>query len=190
MTQPTATIIAACIAVTAALIAFAGVVINAWVTNRQHRERLAAERATRDRDEQIATATRKRDEAIAEVVAATEVAMRAWTLVGAAHNNAVGLHDATPWTPGEAQLALEECETADMRLAIFGLEKAQSYFRAYVDEVRKIWDGLNDPDVMYHDGPPGYIEANKAIDKMRNSFRTTVADLDLGVTAAASVRER
>lgn len=181
MTQPAATIIASCIAVGAALIAFLGVIVNAWVTSRQHRQRLDAERQARDRDERIAAARRRRAEAIGEVTAATEVAMRAWTLIGAAHNELWDIYDATPWTPGEAQTALEECATAEMRLAVFGLDPARDACKNYAEVMRRIWQDT----IQKVDGGPSFGPGHDAMAALRAAFRQTVADLDADVTAAA-----
>ncbi|UAK39656.1 hypothetical protein K8O93_08400 [Gordonia bronchialis] len=181
MTQPAATIIASCIAIGAALIAFFGVIVNAWVTSRQHRQRLDAERRARDRDEKIAAARRRRDEAIGEVTAATEVAMRAWTLIGAAHNELWDIYDATPWTPGEAQTALEDCATAEMRLAVFGLDQARDACKSYAEVMRRLWEET----IQDVDGGPSFKSGHDAMAALRTAFRQTVADLDAEVTAAA-----
>lgn len=181
MTQPAATIIASCIAVGAALIAFLGVIVNAWVTSRQHRQRLDAEREARDRDQRIAAARRRRDVAIDEVIATAEVAMRAWTLIGAAHNELWDIYDATPWTPGEAQSALEECATAEMRLAVFGLDQARDACKSYADVMRQIWEAT----IHEVDGGPSFKPGHDAMAALRTAFRRTVVDLDAEVTEAA-----
>lgn len=53
MTQPAATIIASCIALSAALLAFIGVIVNNWNQNRMERDRAKRETAERRRLERI-----------------------------------------------------------------------------------------------------------------------------------------
>lgn len=82
LTQPQATICAAVIALVAALIALGGVLVNARVSERQHREKDAA--TLRDRN---------RKDAVDAMVEALAASMRLWDLVGTIHSLAVGLDD-------------------------------------------------------------------------------------------------
>lgn len=184
MTQPLATIIAACIAVLAATIALVGVMLTVRSNERQHRERVESEQVARDRDATRASAVRRRDEAAEEIVAASEVAMRVWMLVGAAHNELIGIPDATPWTAGEAQLALEDCSARVMRLEIFGLDQASAALSSYRAALGVIWDGTVDP----YGGAPDFSPGHEEMAKLRGAFTQTVSNLEQQVHRSPSSR--
>lgn len=173
MSQPWATVIAALIAVVAAGLALTGVLLTLRANERQHKERLDAERVARDNDERVAAAVRRRDEAVRELVSASESAMRAFNLVGSAHAELLGVDNPGPWTSEALAASFEDCEMAEMRLDVMGLEPARESFRSYLDTMRSIWG-----EVEAYAGPyPDFGPAFDALDAMREAFRQTVTEI-------------
>ncbi|MFC9473075.1 hypothetical protein ACFTS5_12910 [Nocardia sp. NPDC056952] len=169
LTQPQATIWAAGIAVGAATIALIGVLINAAVSQRQHRDKDSA--AIRDRN---------RTEAIDALLEALSATMDLWILVGIMHNKIMGkaMSTADP-TDSELDTARAKIINAKLKLELLGLGGSDN-----VDEVRK---SLNRLALEFKAGnkSSGFAEAMRTRDKMIASFQATLAQID-----AATPRKR
>ncbi|MEU1961536.1 hypothetical protein [Nocardia sp. NPDC019304] len=164
LTQPQATVYASLIAVTAALIAFSGVALTAWISQRQHREKDRA--AVRDRNYK---------QAVDALVEALTISAETWEVVGRFAIDKMGKTppDNVVPTHVECIAAVSRMNTAELKLELLSLDEDQLY-RQLRKKFVKLLDAADK-------GKIEEIEFDSAFElrkRLINSFRASLTRLD------------
>lgn len=164
LSQPTATVSAALIAVLAAVIALFGVRITVAATRKQHERTLEVE-----------AQNRRRNEAVELLTDGLSAMMDVWASVGAAHSDALGLDppDIGEWSDQQVRSALGRCTFLALKMDLLGLSEAQSSIEDYIKTMRDVWTGLRVP------GPvEDFASAWASLEETKATFRLTISNLE------------